>query len=364
MAKLRLKSGIVLKNILIFVFCAAIVWLSTGCSLTNSPDEPANTPGSSGIPQPGVAEQKEGERTSVVGFYLDTVITLTAYDISREKLSEILKECEYYEGLLSRTIEGSDVWRINHADGEPVKVSSHTLNIIKTALKVSEQSGGAFDITIYPASSLWDFKSENPSLPDEAELEAASQKIDYTKISLNGDLVTLPKGMGIDLGSIAKGYVADELAAICRENGIEHAILNLGGNVIVIGNKPDGSPWRVGIRDPDGDEQTYIAAVEAVDCTVVTSGIYERGFMLNNVRYHHLLNPRTGWPAKNNIASTTIKTDSSMLADALSTACFVLGVENSSKIIEYFGVGAVFVTRDREVIKTGDVELIVQAAAP
>lgn len=361
MAKLRLKSGIVLKNILIFVLCAALMWLCAGCSLTNKPGEPANTPKNSETPAPTVGEQTEGERTSVVGFYLDTVITLTAYDISREKLSEILKECEYYEGLLSRTVEGSDVWRINHANGEPVEVSGHTLKIITTALEVSYQSGGAFDITIYPASSLWDFKSENPSLPSEAALEAASQKIDYTKISLDGNFVTLPDGMGIDLGSIAKGYVADELAAICRENGIKHAMLNLGGNVIVIGDKPDKSPWRVGIRDPEGDEQSYMAAVEAIDSTIVTSGIYERGFTLDNVRYHHLLNPKTGWPMQNNIASMTIKTESSMLADALSTACFVLGVENSAKLIEHYQVGAVFITRDRQVIKSGDVELIVQA---
>ena len=151
------------------------------------------------------------EKMSATGFYMDTYVTLTAYVEDEEILNDAFAECERYENLLSRTIENSDVWRINHAEGQPVEVSDDTVKILETAMEISKLSDGAFDVTIAPASSLWDFTSGKAELPDAAALEEAAAKVDYTRLQLDGNVVTLPAGMMIDLGGIAKGYVADAI---------------------------------------------------------------------------------------------------------------------------------------------------------
>lgn len=284
---------------------------------------------------------------------MDTVVTISAYGASSAELSEILSHCAAYEALLSKTIASSDVSRINRANGSPVKVDMHTITVLQQALEISRLSGGAFDITIAPATALWDFKADPPALPDEAKLAAAAALADYTKISIEGNVVTLPAGMMIDLGAIAKGYIADEIAALCRTQGITSGMLNFGGNVVVIGSKPDGSPWRIGIQDPDAQTGVSIAVLPATDTSMVTSGIYERGFDLNGIRYHHILDTATGWPIRNELASISILSESSMLGDALSTACFALGEAGARALLHQFpGVEAVFVSRDREITAT------------
>lgn len=247
----------------------------------------------------------EGTRESVVGYQLDTVITLTAY-CDRQILEAALAESARYERLLSRTIEGSDVWRINHADGQPVEVDSVTAEVIRMSLAISEISEGAFDITIAPASVLWDFKAENPRPPAAKDLDAAVEKISWRQVTLSDNTVRLPEGRMIDLGAIAKGYIADAISAYLRRQGVESAILSFGGNIVCIGTKPDGAPWKIGIQDIDRPTGESMLVVESTGGSVVTSGTYERGFEWEGVWYHHLLDPATGWPAWNDLASVTV----------------------------------------------------------
>ena len=197
------------------------------------------------------AAAKNTSKESRIGFFLDTVVTLTAYTDHPELLEEALEECGRYEKMLSRTIDGSDVWKINHAEGKTVTVSPETAEILRTAVQVSGMSGGAFDVTIAPVSVLWDFKSEKKAVPDADTIAEAAEKVDYRKIRTDGNDVTIPAGMMIDLGGIAKGYIADAVKTKLESAGIENAILSFGGNIVAIGMKPDGSPWRVGIQDID-----------------------------------------------------------------------------------------------------------------
>ncbi len=292
----------------------------------------------------------EVKKQSVVGFYLDTVITLTAYVEDAGLLQDALEECGRYERMLSRTIEGSDVWRVNHAQGRPVEVGDETIEILETALQVSELSGGAFDVSIAPVSTLWDFTSGAAALPDAGEIADAAARVDYRQISIDGNIVTLPDGMMIDLGGIAKGYIADAVKNWLAERGVASAILSFGGNIVAIGLKPDGSPWKVGIQDIDRATGEYMLVAENRGGSTVTSGIYERGFELDGVRYHHILDTDTGWPVQNELASVTIFSESSMWGDALATAAFALGTEAGTALIDGLdGIEAVFIARDRSV---------------
>ena len=281
----------------------------------------------------GCGAEKELPKLSEVGFYLDTVIILTAYTDDDQVLKDAMEECSRYEKLLSATIEGSDVWRINHADGQPVEVSDDTMEVLRCAVRIAELSGGAFDVTIAPVSSIWDFTSGEAVLPDAEKIARAAKLVDYTKLELEGNTVRLPAGMMIDPGGIAKGYIAG------------------------IGTKPDGSDWKVGIQDIDKATGEYMLVSRNNGGSTVTSGIYERGFDLDGVRYHHLLSTETGWPVQNELASVTIFSDSSMLGDALSTTAFVLGTEEGTRLIESLeGIEALFIARDRTVTMTSGAE--------
>ncbi len=293
----------------------------------------------------------EERKISKIGFALDTVVSVTAYGGAEGAAEEALALCHEYERLLSKTFEGSDVWRINHAGGEPVEVSEATAEVLALALRISALSDGAFDITIAPAVALWDFTGARNALPDARALEEAVARVDYRKLMLEGNLVALPAGMQIDLGGIAKGYIADRVADHLRARGVKSGLINLGGNVIALGTKPEGR-WKIGIQDPAGGPM-YKVAVSAEDISVVTSGTYERGFDLDGVRYHHILDTATGYPVQNGLSSATVIAAESALADALSTAIFSLGIERGAALIEgYPGAEAIFITDAGEVILT------------
>lgn len=292
---------------------------------------------------------------SALGFYLDTVITISGY-ADKEILEGAVALCGEYEKVFSRTVKGSDVWRINHGEGCPVQVCGDTAELLAMALDICEKSGGALDITIAPASDLWDFKADEPEIPDSGELSSAAELVDYTKLKLEGDMVTLPAGMAIDLGAVAKGYIADKAAEYLKEKGVESAILNLGGNVVALGSKPDGREWSIGIQDPEKENGKSGYSVMVADKSVVTSGIYQRGFDKDGVRYHHILDRATGWPVQNGLASVTIIADSSTMADAMSTACFVLGRDMGMSFAEEMGVQAVFIGTDGKVSCTPALE--------
>lgn len=298
---------------------------------------------------PSASPAGEIKQQSQVVFYFDTVTTINIYTNDDTLLSDVEEECLRYEKLLSKTVEGSDVWNINHANGKRVKVSEETRLLIEQALEFSRISGGRFDITIEPCVALWDFTGENIGvLPDPDELAAAAAKVDWTKIDVNDEGVLLPAGMSIDLGAIAKGYISDRIADFLRERGVTSGFLNVGGNVRTIGSKPDGSPWRIGIQDPEGvRDQSIVGVVTLSDDSVVTSGIYERGFVLDGVCYHHILDPETGWSVQNELSGISIVTENACTADALSTTVFAMGLEEGAAFIEGLdGVEAIFVTKD------------------
>lgn len=314
----------------------------------------------------GCAAQEMPVKRSATGFYFDTVVTVSAYLESDAPLKEALAACEGYEKLLSKTIEGSDVWNINHAQGQPVRVSEHTLAVLNISRAVSEACGGAFDITVARTVALWDFTGGSNAVPDAESVARAAELIDYRKVVVQDDLVTVPAGMEIDLGAVAKGYICDQISYLLKGLGVHNALLNFGGNVIAMGVKPDGSAWTVGIQDPAQPTGAYLLAVRAEGHqAVVTSGIYERGFDLDGVRYHHLLDPKTGWPAQNELASVTIFAEQSGMADALSTATFVLGLARGMEFIQNTpDAEALFITRTGEILATeGARELLIQGHA-
>ena len=305
-----------------------------------------------GLSMAGCASAQQKKQTAV-GFYLDTVITLTAYVDDAAVLNDALEECGRYERLLSRTVEGSDVWRVNHAQGKPTEVSDDTIAILETARQVSDLSGGSFDVTIAPVSTLWDFTSGAAVVPDADAIAGAAARVDYRKVAIDGNFITLPEGMMIDLGGIAKGYIADAVKGYLAGRGVKSAVLSFGGNIVTIGLKPDGSPWKVGIQDIDRPTGEYMLVAQNFGGSTVTSGIYERGFESGGVYYHHILDPQTGWPVQNELASVTIFSDSSMWGDALATAAFSLGTEAGTKLIEGLdGIEAVFIARDRSASST------------
>lgn len=286
----------------------------------------------------------------------DTVIKIQILDPADESILDGLKKlCEKYDTMFSATNTDSELYKLNHANGQPFTVSSETANLIQEGIHYSELSGGAFDLTIEPVSALWDFKADKPTVPSSDAIAQAVSHVDYTKVDIQDNTVTLedPEA-GIDLGAIAKGYIADQVKTYLKKQGIKHAIINLGGNVDVIGTKPDGSKYNIGIQKPFDESGEAITSVQLKGQTVVTSGIYERYFKKNGKLYHHILDPRTGYPCENNLYSVSIITDSSTKADALSTTCFLLGYEKGMELIQSMdGVEAIFITDDEKVHKIG-----------
>ena len=286
----------------------------------------------------------------------DTVIKIQILDPADESILDGLKKlCEKYDTMFSATNTDSELYKLNHANGQPFTVSSETVNLIQEGIHYSKLSGGAFDLTIEPVSALWDFKADKPTVPSSDAIAQAVSHVDYTKVDIQDNTVTLedPEA-GIDLGAIAKGYIADQVKTYLKKQGIKHAIINLGGNVDVIGTKPDGSKYNIGIQKPFDESGEAITSVQLKDQTVVTSGIYERYFKKNGKLYHHILDPRTGYPCENNLYSVSIITDSSTKADALSTTCFLLGYEKGMELIQSMdGVEAIFITDDEKMHKIG-----------
>jgi len=289
------------------------------------------------------------EPVSKTGFLFDTVVTITLYGDDKE---EYLEECfaigAEYEQLLSRTIPASEISQINAAKGAFVTVSDTTLELLEKGLYYGELSEGAFDITIAPASSLWDFKSETPAVPDQELLLAAVEHVDYRNVQIKGNQVSLTDpDASIDLGGIAKGFIADKLKDYLVGEGITSGIINLGGNVQTIGRKPDDSKYNIGIQYPFKEQNQVIAVASVEDQSMVSSGVYERYFKEDDTLYHHILDPATGYPIRNNLLGVSIFSDSSVDGDALSTTCYALGLEKGMALIDSLeNVEAIFITDD------------------
>lgn len=311
------------------------------------------------------------EPISISSIKLNTAVQITIYD-SQDKalLDDCLALCDKYELVFSRTNEKSELYKLNHrkntsdkdpnADGQttpyPVSgtadtwhISEDLASLLSQGLSITRESDGAFDIAIAPLTSLWDFTAEDPKVPDDAAIQKALPLCSSDGVTIDGQDITLPSDdIQFDVGAIAKGYIADRMKDLLVKKGVKSAIINLGGNVLCIGSKPDGTPFKVGIQKPFADRNETEAVMDITGKSVVSSGIYERCFKQNGKLYHHILNPKTGYPYDNSLISVTIISDQSVDGDALSTTCFALGLEDGLKFAEKKGVHAVFITEDYE----------------
>lgn len=329
------------------------------------------------------------EPISISSIKLNTAVQITIYD-SQDKslLDDCLALCDKYELIFSRTDEESELYKLNHRISDsavsnqttetqptPYQVNNTTNTwhisedlaaLLSEGLSITRESDGAFDIAIAPLTSLWDFTAEDPKVPDDADIQNALPLCSSDGVTINGQDIILPSDdIQFDVGAIAKGYIADRLKDFLVKKGVNSAIINLGGNVLCIGSKPDGTPFKVGIQKPFADRNETEAIMDITGKSVVSSGIYERCFKQDGKLYHHILNPKTGYPYDNGLISVTIISDQSVDGDALSTTCFALGLDEGLKFAEKKGVQAVFITEDYELhytdgfqdeIKVTDVE--------
>lgn len=296
-------------------------------------------------------KSKETEPIQKTGMLLDTVIGISIYDSDNEKLlDKSFDLCKTYETLFSPSITTSDIYKINHSGGAPVTVSDATLEVIQKGIAYGERSDGLFDITIAPLSELWDFDHNTGTIPDPDAIREAASHVNYQNIQIDGNQVCLSDPQsGIDLGGIAKGYIADRIRDYLKSEGVKSAVINLGGNVLTLGGRPDGSPFRIGIRKPFSEDSESIAIAKVRNTSLVSSGNYQRYFKKDGKIYHHILNPQTGYPIDNTLYQVTILCDTSEDADALSTICYSLGLEKGLEFINSIpDVEALFVTSDEK----------------
>ena len=315
-----------MKKYFISAMLSALLFL-TGCSAESSPEPVQGT-----------------------FFAMDTVMDFTIYgesgliDQSESLIASL-------ESLVSVTDANSELYAINQTGSGTLTGKASSL--MEQALEICRRTDGALDLSIYPIVQAWGFTTGSYQVPDEAEIQALLPLVDYRKIqydAADGD-VTLPEGMKIDLGSVAKGYAGQLVAQMLRDNGVQSALLNLGGNVQTVGAKPDGSPWQIGIKDPQGEDAMMVLSVE--DQAVVTSGGYERYFEQDGQTYWHIMDPSTGHPADSGLISVTIVGDEGVVCDGLSTALFVMGLEKAADLWAQSGdFEAVFVTASGEVYIT------------
>ena len=292
------------------------------------------------------------ERT---GFSFDTVINVRIYDKQDESLLDgCMKLADKYDKMFDINKEDSQLSRINSSAGKTVTVSEETADIISTALKYADLSGGAFNPSMGSVIGLWDFTSGSYNIPSQTAVDSALEHIDYRNITVDtykNTVTVADPGCHIALGAIAKGYIADKMKDYLTSAGVNSAIINLGGNVLLIGSKPDGSDFTVGIEKPFEGTTSYAATVSLSDRSVVTSGVYERYFTVDDRIYHHILDPATGFPSDTGLYSVTILSDRSVDGDALSTSCFVLGRKKGMELIESLdNTEAVFITDKNEMI--------------
>lgn len=281
-------------------------------------------------------------------FAMDTVMTAAVYG-SADALDAVEAETYRLDALLAAQKDDSEIAAVN--DGAEV-VSEETAALLRRALETAAETNGAYDPTVYPLMRAWGFTDGNYRVPADAELDALLQTTGWTEVSVDGTTASLPEGFALDLGGIGKGYAAGRCKEILKAHGVTSALLSLGGNVSALGSKPDGTAWTVAIENPDGGD--YLGTVQIADQCVVTSGGYQRYFEQDGVRYWHILDPETGKPARSGMKSVTIVSADDTLADALSTALFVMGPERAADFwrVHRAEFGAVWLTDDERLFVT------------
>ena len=343
-----MKSGLYKKTILMLLTAVLSIGVS-GCGNTSG------TP----IDDNQVSEQAEPDDYSSQIFTMGTVFTVRAICDGSAQDAVIAAGgiLNSSDRLLSWRKEGSvaDLFNRTHiADVSEIK------DLIELSLEVSSESGGAFDMTILPLSQLWqfdkmeeaDFDPSEMTVPDSDSIEEARAGIDYTKLKYDaagGTLSTDDQDLQIELGAIGKGYAIDQALASMKDAGVSGAMISAGSSIGLSGTKADGEPFKIALRDPRGSISDYLGVLTLTDCSVSTSGDYERYFEKDGVRYHHILDPHTGYPADSGLMQVTVIGGNGALCDALSTACFILGLDEGMRLAEKHNVMAIFVDNERKI---------------
>ena len=332
----------ILKNIsfsLLLIFSLAIL---AGCSNNNNVSQPLS-------------------RSELL---MGTTVSVKIYDSANEEiLDKVFNKVKELESTLSINENGTLVDKINEAAGvNPVKVDEDTYTVIKKGIEYSKLSNGLFDISVGPLVKLWNIGLEGAKVPTQEEINEKLPLIGYNDIELNETDKTVylkRKGMMIDLGGIAKGYTADVISEMLTEEGVNSAIIDLGGNVFTHGKKTNGDDWTVGIQNPYADRGGLIGTLTTSNKSIVTSGVYERYLEENGVKYHHILSPKTGYPYDNELLGITIVSDKSVDGDALSTSVFAMGVEEGMNFVNSIdGIDAIFITKENKVYITNGLKNI------
>lgn len=361
------------KSLLLVLLLVALL---TGCkdvnnieknegSSTTEPNQTATTEAASDYVRTASTVKTDSKTGSIItyqqSFQLDTEITISIYDdeeTESKTFDAIFDKIDYYEKMISKTISTSEVSQINKNAGvAPVAVSDEIIEMLDIAIGYAEASNGLFDVTIGPLVELWGIGTDHAAVPSETDLKANMAMVNYKNLEIDRENKTVylkEKGMLLDLGAIAKGYIADQVKKLMLESGIKSGIISLGGNILTIGEKPTGLAWAIGVRNPEIEESvTELGILTLKDVSIVSSGVYERYFTANNQRYHHIINPFTGYPEQNDIMSITIVSDRSVDGDSLSTTTFLLGLEKGYEYIQSLeGIGAVITMKDKSVYVT------------
>lgn len=304
-----------------------------------------------------LVQNRTREAYDMTGSAMSTVVRFHLYGKNAEEVADILmQDINHLENdLLSWRVSGSEVARLNQsAGGTGVAVNARLKGWLDRIYEMERDSNGALDITVAPVARLWDIESEHPKVPDEAELREACSKVNYKNILLDGgNSFRLLEGTQIDLGAVGKGIACEELAYTLRHADFCSGTISVGGSIAVVGHKPDGTPWKLGIQNPREETGAVMGVVDIQDnCFLSTSGDYEKYFIEDKKRYHHIFDPRTGRPAKSGLISVTIISEYGLDSDALSTACFVLGLEEGMALVKKYHAEAIFIDEQKKVTIT------------
>ncbi len=333
----NLKAGFY-AYLIIYIFLITVLIIQSSCGKSvesSNADEPKNT-------------------KSI--FAMDTYITVSAYGEDTDKaLQAAENKINSLEKLWSVTDENSEVYAINHSGGQTVEISPETAELLEFSQNMHKRTNGALDISLYPVLTAWGFTTDEYRIPSDNEIADLLENTGVEKISLDNQSVHIPTEMQIDLGAVGKGCAGDLISEELKLNGVRSALIDLGGNIQTVGNKPDGGKWKIGIRSPFGEGN--FAVLNIGECAVVTSGGYERYFVEDGVTYCHILDPKTGKPADNGIASVSVIGSEGRTCDALSTALFVMGLDKAAELWKSSDdFEMIIVTSDGEIYITEGIE--------
>ena len=331
----RKKAAIILKRTAVAAMCVILAAGMTACG------KKADSAQSESV--------SENDKYSSDIFAMDTYMSLTAYGAKAEDaVTEAIHEIQRLDAMFSVGNTDSDVTTANMQGS--ATVSDETAYLVEQSLEISRKTDGAFDITIYPVMELWGFTTKNYKVPQADELQETLKRVSYENVSLKDHELVLKNNAQIDFGGIAKGYTSSRVMQIFKEYGIEHGMVNLGGNVQTLGTKTDGTAWRVAIQSPQGGNQ-YLGVLETSDQAVITSGGYERYFEEKGVTYHHIIDPKTGYPSDSDLTSVTIVCADGTKADALSTSFFVMGLQKAESFYENTALDfdVILLTKDNQI---------------